>query len=383
MVSFVKNRRLFIVSSVYFLIMFGCLYHFGANAEGEASKYIYDANAVLTGGKFNNDIFSVFYFSYSLLVSFFIKYGIGFEWLAFLQIVISYISALALYRLAEERNGNSFIALCCFTIYLFCYPVQKWNLFIYTDGIHTSLVVIGLYYFFKLLDRKSLKSTLIFSLMLLLILTTRPVGIIFFISCYLTLIFYSAFARKKKQAILLSLAGIGLLIVLLNSPFRYFINPDSLRRMEVICQVPTAERPGLYTEYNTTGLGGAYGVIKNEIGVIRFFKLGLLKLRFFFGLVRPYYSTYNNLFLCLYLLLYPFAIAGLFYRNRAFSSLRFFCICFTVITAAGIFVTCDEWSGRFIAPVFPFIIIPASGGIFNLYKYYINSKAKSKTTQQT
>ena len=369
MVSFVKNRRLVIVSAVYFLIMFGCLYHFGANAEGEASKYIYDANAVLTGGKFNSGIFSMFYFSYSLLVSFFIKYGVSFAWLAFLQIAVSYISALALYRLAEERTGNSFIAFCCFTIYLFCYPIQKWNLFVYTDGIHTSLVVIGFYYFFKLLDRISVKSALMFSLMLLLILTTRPVGIIFFISGYLTLIFYSAFTKKKMQAIILSVAGIGVLVLLLNSPFRYFINPDSLRRMEVICQVPTSDRPVVYTEYNTTGLAGAYKVIKNEIGVVRFFKIGLLKLRSFFGLIRPYFSLKNNLFLSLYILLYPFALFGTgFYKNKKFAPLRFFCIVFTLITAAGIFVTCDDWSDRFIAPVFPFIIIPASCGIFLLYR---------------
>lgn len=113
-------------------------------------------------------------------------------------------------------------------------------------------------------------------------------------------------------------AGMGILsmIAVLNSPLTAFVNPDSLKRMEIICQVPETGVDVPYEEFNRQGLSKAFAVIKDEIGIGNFLKNGFIKLGYFFGMYRSYYSRQNNLLLLCYTLLYPFALIGIF-SNKA------------------------------------------------------------------
>ncbi len=363
MTTFKYDKVFLVISVLYFIVMFFCLYKFGVNIDGEATKYITEANGIINGEPFHNGVFGYFYCTYSIIVSIFIKYSISFILLGVLQIVLSYIAGFLILNLIFQKTQNKFIAFSFFAVYLFCYPIQRWVLYAYTESLHTSFVLIGFYLFIKVLDKFSIKKVCFFLLLLLLILTTRPVGIIFFLTIYVACIFYFYKLNQKKVVSILLVFAIFLTVILLNSPFRYFVNPDSLRRMEVICQVPQNANDTNYTAYNKTGLIGAFNVIKNEIGFGKFIRNGIKKELSFFGLIRPHFSYRNNFFLSIYLLLYPFAILGLLlYKEKSFSLLKVIGICYISITAMGIFVTCDDWSDRFVAPVFPFIILLSVGG---------------------
>lgn len=357
-----RQKRILITSLVWLAAVFFFLYRYGVNTSGEAEKFINDANSIISSGPLSNGVFSLFYLSYSCLLAFFIKFSVSFFVLGLLQIFLSFFAGLLLYRMLLEQTGKDFIAFIAFAVWLFCYPVQKWLLFAYSEAVHTSLLVIGMYYYMKLLRSPNAVNFLAYLLITLFIITTRPVGIIFLLTSFAVLIFFLFARGNKKTGWLLSGLAIITVIVLLNSPFRFFINPDSLKRMEVICQLPQ-ESSHAYTEYNTAGLGVAYDVIKNDIGFGHFFRIGFAKLGSFFGLIRPWFSTKNNIVLGLYLFLYPFAVWGIFSRRKKYPLLIFFCVSYILITAAGIFVTCDEWSGRFVSPVFPFIIICAAMGL--------------------
>ncbi|MBK7123389.1 MAG: hypothetical protein IPH68_11575 [Chitinophagaceae bacterium] len=80
------------------------------------------------------------------------------------------------------------------------------------------------------------------------------------------------------------MTGISLasVIVILNSPLTAYVNPDSIRRMEIICQVPETNEPMVYREYNRQGLNEAFRVIKEEVGLGNFFRNGFKKLGYFF-----------------------------------------------------------------------------------------------------
>ncbi len=363
------DRKSRIVSVLFLAVMLLLLFFFGVNLQGEASKFLNEANAINSGTPFPNGSFSFFYFFYSLLTAVFLKLGLSFIFFGAFQIGMSWIAALCLRKLILQMSADDRLAFVAFLLYLFCYPIQKWNFFLYSEGLHTSFVVIGVYAFYKLLLKPGFPSAIFFAFILFLIITTRPVGVLFLMAAFLTFN-YILFIRKQKRAALLCAAGgIAVLIILLNSPVRYFINPDSLRRMEIICQVPQQNSDVTYTQYNRAGLKQAYVVVKNEIGFGRFFHAGFMKLRSFFGLVRPYYSLKNNVLLGWYLLLYPLACIGFSrIRRTPVSSLLFFSLVYILTTAAGIFVTCDDWSDRFIAPVMPFIIIPGALGITHLYR---------------
>lgn len=363
-----QKKQITFVVLAYFITAFVILSYYGVNSDGEAFKYLLDAKSIADGKVLNYGEFSYFFVTYSLFLSIFIKYKISLFIVAIIQIVLSYLAAFSLYRLIS-RAGNHNLGILIFVCYLFCYSIQKWIFFIYSEGVHTSLVVIGFCLFIKLLEKYTIKNLLFFIVISIAIVTTRPVGILFLLSAFLTCMHHCFTKKHYKTVWILLIVGIVLCTAILNSPVRYFINPDSLKRMELICMVPQTNINANYSEFNRTGLIGAFKVVKNDIGFYNFFLAGVKKLGLFFGLTRSYYSLKNNIFLSINWLLYPFAIAGIFFnRQKEFTVIKTFSIFILLVTSLGIFVTCDDWSNRFIAPVFPFILMLATHGLYNLIK---------------
>jgi hypothetical protein len=244
-------------------------------------------------------------------------------------------------------------------------------------------MVIGIYLLYSIFQKQEYKRWWILLLVLLLIIFSRPVGVIFFVS--LLIIFLIKLIKEKKHCLYFSLISIIIisLILFLQSSFTFYFNPDSLRRMEVICQVPETNAVTSYTEYNSAGLQSFFKVITNEIGLKNFLILGLKKVGSFFGMVRGFYSSSHNIIIvCTELILYPLAITGiLFFKSRPASYLKLFLLIYLIITALGIFFTCDEWSNRFIVPILSvLIILAAMGAAFinsSILKYKLQNKNKS------
>lgn len=372
-----QKKLLFLISLVYFVIAFGLLFYFGINNGGEAFKYLLDAKSITQNNRLSYGEFSYFFLTYSLFLSFFIKFKISLWVVGIFQLLLSYAAAYSLYKLVLNKSANYFVSVFIFFSYLFSYLIQKWNFFIYSESIHTSLVVIGFCVFVNLLHKYSTKNLIYFIVLSIAIITTRPVGVLFLLAAYLTFM-YNCFSKKQHRIVWLSLViGVVLCTAVLNSPVRYFINPDSLKRMELICMVPQEGSTAVYTQFNRTGIIGAFKVIKNDIGFSNFFTTGIQKLKLFFGIVRPYYSLRNNIFLATNWLFYPFVFIGIFFnRHKEYTLIKTFSILILLITSAGIFVTCDDWSNRFIAPVFPFVIVLATQGLYTLIKIekYFNKK---------
>ncbi len=366
------EKKVIAAAIIYFSINVILLFQFGIKTDGEAEKFIDNANRILNGQELFNGVFGYLYLVYSLLVALFIKLSLDFIFIAILQIGLSFFAAVCLYKLLSRVLENKLIAFCFFIAYLLCYPVQKWNFFLYSESVHTSLLVIGIYVFNNWLTERKKGQLVALAVVLLLILFSRPVGILFFIA--LLVVMMSWLYRNKKRIQFYILAGVAVvaLVILLNSPFTAFVNPDSIRRMEIICQVPELNDTINYREYNREGLYTAFAVIKNEIGFGNFFMNGFKKLGYFFGMYRSYYSWQNNLLLICFTVFYPFALIGIFSKAaNSFYYVRLFAILYLLFTSIGIFFTCDEWSNRFIGPVFPFILILAAGGFVSGYKKII------------
>jgi hypothetical protein len=357
------DKRIATAAVIYFSISAALLFKFGIQLGGEADKFIENANRLINGRELFNGVFGYFYIVYSLLVALFIKLSVNLVFVGVIQTGLSFFAAFCLYKLLKQVFKDTNIAFLFFIAYLLCYPIQKWNFFLYSESIHTSLLVIGIFLFNKWLIEKKRNSLVSFLIILLLILFSRPVGLLFLVSVFTVLMCW--LYQNKKRIQFYTLTGIGIIsvIIILNSPFTAFINPDSIRRMEIICQVPEVNNKLVYKEYNREGLYKAFIVIKDEIGFSTFFKTGFKKLGLFFGMYRSYYSWQNNLLLIFFTVLYPFALLGIFSKqNKLFYYTRLFAITYLLFTTVGIFFTCDEWSNRFISPAFPFILILAAGG---------------------
>lgn len=367
--KFFFEKKIIVAAIIYFSISAVLLFQFGIKTDGEAEKFIENAHRILQGQELFNGVFGYLYFIYSLLVALFIKLSLNFIFIAILQIALSFFAAVCLYKLLSRVLENRAIAFLFFMAYLVCYPVQKWNFFLYSESVHTSLLVIGIYVFSNWLSERKTSQLLALAVVLLLVLFSRPVGILFFIA--LLVVLMSWLYRNKKKTQFYILAGVGLVaaVIVLNSPFTAFVNPDSIRRMEIICQVPEANDTVIYREYNSEGLYTAFTVIKNEIGFGKFFMTGLKKLGYFFGMYRGYYSWQHNLMLICFTVFYPFVLIGIFSkRDSSFYYIKLFAVTYLLFTAIGIFFTCDEWSNRFISPAFPFILILASKGFLSVFR---------------
>jgi hypothetical protein len=359
------EKKIGITGIAYLLIGVYILYRYGINMNGEASKYIEDAQNILKGQKLRIEFFSIFYVVYSLIISFFIHFSFSLHGVGVVQILLSFIAGCCVFKILFNITGDKKIAYARFIFYLVCFPIQKWNYFLYTESLHTSFIVIGLYFFYCILYKGQNERWWIYLILLLLIIFSRPVGIIFLLATLLT--GFAWLIKKKKKVIYYSVI-IGSIIgvfFLLQSPFVFYFNPDSLRRMEIICQVPGTKMPVDYKEYNSSGLAAFFHIIFSDIGFKNFLSTGIKKVGYFFGMIRGFYSLRQNIILVLTgLLLYPFAIAGIFlFRNGKAFFLKFFCVAYILITTTGIFFTCDEWSNRFIAPVLPCVVILAGLGL--------------------
>lgn len=365
------QKKIAFTSIIYLLISAFILCRYGINTNGEAAKYIEDAHRILNGENLRNGFFSNFYITYSFLVAFFIHFSFSLQGVACMQILFSFFAGCCIYKILLNETEDERISFLAFLGYLLCFPVQKWNFFLYTESLHISLMVAGLYFLYCIVQKMQTERWWVFVWFLLLVVFSRPVGIIFLITAILIWMIW--LIKKQKRIIYypVIIAFIGLCIMLLQSKFVFYFNPDSLRRMEVICQVPQANSSLAYKEYNSAGLPTFFNLIVNEVGIKNFFTLGIKKLGSFFGMVRSFYSTpHNAILLYTEVILYPLAIAGLFFfRRRKISYVKIFSLLYILITSVGIFFTCDEWSNRFIAPVLPYIIIMAGLGL-----YFIKNK---------
>lgn len=367
--EYAPGKKFAAVAVAYFLLSAILLYKYGIQLTGEAEKYIDNAHRILNAEELRNGIFGVFYFTYSIIVAFFIRLSIPLEGVAVFQVVLSFVAAVYLYKLLTESTGNRNLAFIFFVAYLLCYPIQKWNFFLYSESFHVSLLVIGTYLFSKVLTGAGKMNAWKLLLLIILILFSRPVGIVFIIAIIITGLAWAGINKKKGLFFALLALCIAGSIGIFYSPITTFINPDSIRRMEVICQV-SEKGDGLpYEEFNRDGLGEVFRVIREEIGYGKFLQNGGKKLGAFFGMYRSYYSSQNNLLLVLYWIFYPFALIGIFSKqDRPFNYIKWLATIYLLLTCIALIFTCDDWANRFIAPTFPFILLLAAAGLLTVFR---------------
>ena len=139
------EKKIIAAAVVYFLISGILLYNYGIQLGGEAEKYIDNANRILDGRELRNGFFGYFYVVYSLLVALVLKFSLELVFAAIFQMGLSFIAAVCLYKLLTRVLQNRNIAFLFFIAYLLCYPIQKWNFYLYSESIHARLLVISIY----------------------------------------------------------------------------------------------------------------------------------------------------------------------------------------------------------------------------------------------
>jgi hypothetical protein len=334
-----------VIGATHLLFMGILFWHQGAQVDLEAQKYLGCAHEVLNGDV--HDLLGNYlkYASYVLFLLPFVALGIPGAAIA-AQLALGLCAAFAFSNWVDRMMGSKAIGNIAMAMLLLSYPIQVWGLAMYTEHYFTSLTIL----FLERITRNGrINSAAI--VIGLLVLFARPVGMLFVGPAFL----WKLFAQSSRGFVLV-LGCIALLAAAISIPGVEHAQLAPIAEGHVIAGVPAHD-------YEADDLQGsrvldAQRFLINKLGASEWLVLTLERIASLFTLTRPWYSTGHNAFVSLFYVLYPLALLGI-WLGRKDPMVRLV-IAITVTYAALIGLTHDEWSGRFLVPLIPLIIVLAS-----------------------
>jgi hypothetical protein len=348
---------------VWLLVQSAFFIKYGVRTSVDSQLYLADAMNLLAGkwpeGR------GIWYISYSTFLAFIFFCGGNNEVVVLVQIGLSGFATFFLYRLALEIFANRNVAVLSVLFYLLWFKIHEWNTFLYTESLFTSCSIIS---FAVLVKSKSLLQYAVAFLLIIFTFFIRPTGFAFLIGlgCYG---FFSLNQANLKKAVwivsLLVLAG----TILLSKMLTDYTLIESYAKGEVIypnmtlgIEVPT--ELVIPSQDKPTMIRVLLFGINNPL---YFLKLFFLKLFLFLGNIKPYFSPLHNALIVMVLYpLYFFTIRG-FIKFPALRKEKYFIAGFVVAQSLTVAFTSENWDGRFLVPLLPYVFLLSADGITKTY----------------
>ncbi len=339
----------------------------GVRTDIEGQVYINIAHHLLEHGSFSASK-SWLYLLPILLIAAGIKTGAGYMGVVLVQVLVNGVATICFYRSCIRLGAGIFGASAAALLLIVFVPLQLWNSYLYTESLFISFAMICTYWVVQM--QLTAKSMALVLLGLVLLLFTRPSGILFTVPVllfFLERLFTGRYAIFKRLAI----GGLAVLGVVLFINMVYKGGGGDLDIMKpyleehIICFVPSGNTPLLSLSHTGEPLSDLlYYITHNPLHFSRLFVLRLLA---FFNLCRPYYSFAHNVWLVAVMLpLYSLVIAGLLALRRRFTPAHRYLLWLPCFYAAAIAFQCDDYHSRFIMVVMPVLFYFAGEGLGSL-----------------
>lgn len=317
----------------------------GILMDGEALKYVGCAEDVLRGDF--TDLAGN-YLKYGAYVLFLMPFvAVGKVWSAVaVQILIGIIAAEALASFTERWSGNVGIGRSAMAVFLLCPLIQTWTLALYTEHFYTCMVIL----FVEALDRERriAPQVVMFGI---LSLFARPVGMFFVVPALLHYWRERLPHRAKRWTVPL---GCGALVA-----FAFGVAHVQPAQLTPIAagQVIAGVGGNDVQDFQGHTVADAQRFLVERSGLVAWCELSVRKVASLFTLTRPYYTVWHNALNTLFYVLYPLAWIGLWRtRTNDRGRLLLLMLGMNVLVIAA---THDEWSGRFLVPLLPWIMVYA------------------------
>jgi hypothetical protein len=354
------------LAMLWLLVNLGLLWLLGIRTGADTEVYVSAAHELLAGNLPEGRL--VWYSSYIVLLSLVFGMGGGLPWIVTIQVLLSGVAAVVLEKGVRKLTGSQGVSFLAVFFYLAWLKIHQWNIFIYTEAVFTSLSVIT--FSCWLLSQRYWQ----YAGCLLLVLVTffvRPTGFSFLAGWLLFATVAIAFSGWIKWAVSMLIILVALL--LLNQMLGDFELVESYAQGEIIYPdislgvrvPPDLSIPG---KQHSPLLRLALFVWEAPW---YFVKISIIKLGLFFANVKPYFSLAHNLLIILLLYpLYGLAIYGFrhFPENR---KEKYFFAGYILAQAVTVMLTTENWDGRFLIPILPFVFILSAMGL----QYLIKTKA--------
>ncbi len=331
---------------------------FGFKTGWEGGKYQDDARLFLETGHLNP--VRLFFSSYSLLIAFFIKTGIGLKGVLLFQLLYSFFTVYIFFKLVKKLTNNNITAFLSTLIFIVTPNIQMWNFHLFTESIFINSLVIFL---FLILNFRGKVSEFVVILLLAVVISyQRPPGVAAILPAAIFLIL-SGKGKKKKLLLALFLLAF------------FFIH------IYVMLSNTTNFDEFFFATKNQYSLIGGYNALPRQqsfaANLIVFIKALVIKFFYLFSMWRPYFSIKHNLVQLSFLPLYFFAIIGfisLYKENK-----RMFIYLFLLVAGySALFVfTYVNYHCRYVTTVLPFVILLAACGIKRIFFSPKTQKNKS------
>lgn len=333
------------IVGLHLLFLLGIYLHQGIHTEKEALKYLGCAQDILQGDF--TDILGnyVKYGAYVLFLLPFVALGVP-ELAALGQIILGILAALALGRIALRITGNAPAGNLVMALLLLCYPVQQWTLALYTESFFTSMAIL----FVERFTREQRPDVWTIALALITVFA-RPVGMLFVGPA---MVWKATGPNAPKWLQGLRWPGYAAVLLLaISLPGIRAPQLEPIVDAHVIAGI--AEDPGALAAFEGSSILAAQVFLLKRHGVGDWLWLGMRRIASLYNLPRGYFSTAHNVLVGVWMLLYPLAIWGLWYWRRH-SDVRLI-ITMLLLHTLLVGLTHDEWSGRFVVPLLPWMVL--------------------------
>ena len=345
-----------LISAAFYLKVFGIV------TIQEAIKYIREANRIIDGSNFSQPRYW-FYCTTIFIIALALKLKIGLIGAFVLQSLLNIFALSFFYTEIKKLFQIPLTAFFAVAYLLLFWPYQSWVVFLFTESAFFSAILILLAAIMRYRPN-SLKNVLIISFALLLVIISRPLGILFIPAVYVYF-FYNA--NKNWKMILGSIS-----IILFIAAF-YIINiifstiPDwhitqAFEQESIICDLPT-NNPSHTVIYLAAGSTPVYQLFYYVThNFEHFLHFMTVKLQYFFLMARPYFSKAHNYYVVLNVVpLYLLALGSFLIKQIKFNSgVSLFLATIIVVYTVTIIFQCDDYHNRFILSIYPCFVVLAA-----------------------
>lgn len=347
--NFLGSRGFVAVAVVaHFLFLFWLYRTQGIITDLEAEKYIGAAADLLRGD--SHDLLHR-YPGYGMYVLFLVPFTLlGDVRLAIVaQVMLGLWASWALRTLVLRLTGSKAWAQLGGALLLLSYVVQSWTLTLFSEPFISALGIV-------LIERATRPGERVPWLAIALmpvVLFARPIGILFVapVAAYLLL------RHRTLPGWVLPVGAIALFILQLFIPMDRETVIVPIVQGEVVYGFP--QWPGAAEKFDGRTIAAAQLELIHQHGIWVATKLAVQKALTFFHLTRPFFSTAHNVALVLHYPVYLFAAIGLFKPRGAEQNIALSVLALHVAVFA---LTYLEWHGRFMAPVWPLLLMLAMVG---------------------
>lgn len=344
------------ISAAFYLKVFGIV------TIQEAIKYIREANRFIDGSNFSQPRYW-FYCTTIFIIALAFKLKLGIIGAFVLQSLFNLFAFSFFYTELKKLFQIPFTALFVIAYLLLFWPYQSWIVFLFTESAFFSaiLILLGAIMRYK---PDSIKHIIIISFALLLVIISRPLGILFIPAVY-AYFFYSA---NKKWKIILG----GISVLLFIAVF-YIINiifstiPDwhitqAFEQESIICDLPTTtpSHTAIYLAAGATPVYQLFYYVTHNFEHFLYFMT--VKLQYFFLLMRPYFSKAHNYYVLLNVVpIYLLALVSFFIKQVKFNrGITLFLATILAVYTVTIIFQCDDYHNRFILSIYPCFVVLAA-----------------------